>query len=136
MGIFVYVVLMASIYLVVGAQHLLHLPDGWWVSVGIMMFVAFIMWISSMFMIGPLKWIPKLVTRIAIIRLMMATKNSALSHGVRCSTSWFGAYDVDPKNLCVVIAVGTDVEKEKLRQAPAFLSDLRNNLVAVMTFPL
>lgn len=73
----------------------------------------------------------RLATRIAIYRLCRHAKQQAARHGVHASVTWFGVYYIHPKHLAVIVRVPTDRDKAKLSGDSTFLTDLRNELLAV-----
>jgi hypothetical protein len=77
----------------------------------------------------------RLATRIAIYRLCLHAKQQAARRGVHASVTWFGAYYIHSKHLAVIVRVPVDRDKAKLRSDSTFLTDLRNELVAV-NYPL
>lgn len=76
----------------------------------------------------------RIATRIAISRLCSAVARIAEKHGVPASVSWFGAYEIHPKYLVVLIRVETDRDKLKLNQDVAFRTALKSQL-EVVSYP-
>lgn len=77
-------------------------------------------------------WFRRFTTRLAISRLCRATERVAQAHGVKVSgITWFGAYEIHPKYMVVLIRVETDRDKQKLNQDVAFQTALRAQLAAV-----
>ena len=57
------------------------------------------------------------------------SRRAVETQDVHCRVWWFGAYWIDPKHLVFVIAVKSDLERNKLRSNVALNQSLRELLV-------
>ena len=50
-------------------------------------------------------------------------------HNRKFWIEWFGAYDIDPKNLAICVCVNTDAEKNSLAQNKELAALIRNSFI-------